>query len=236
MMQMPPNEVALFPTCTVESFLPQVGLATGQVLQRCGLRVHLPRERPCCGWHAYTAGNWRDATHTGRACLHALAEYPAVVTPSPTCAHMMRNTLPHLLKEAGEHPPTVAVWDLATFLVEVLGRVDLRARWAARALWVPGQTSRAADHAVRLLTHVRGLDLIVPEGEALHCGGGGTFPLDMPDLALAISQHTLRRASDLGVDAIITGDPECLLWLRGAAHQVGSAIPVYHLADALLRG
>ncbi len=53
--------VALFVTCLVDQFFPQVGEATVAVLRRLGLAVDFPFEQTCCGQVAFNDGFWKEA-------------------------------------------------------------------------------------------------------------------------------------------------------------------------------
>ena len=92
--------VQLFVTCLVDTFFPEVGEATVQVLRRCGVRVEFPQGQTCCGQPMFNAG-LRDearkvAEHTMRVFEQAEGD---IVMPSGSCAHMIRHNYAELFSQ-----------------------------------------------------------------------------------------------------------------------------------------
>ena len=57
----PPGRVALFATCLVDQFFPEVGLATLRVLERLGVRALFPAGQTCCGQPFFNMGHRQEA-------------------------------------------------------------------------------------------------------------------------------------------------------------------------------
>ena len=60
------KSVALFGTCLVDLFFPQVGEAMVKVLRRYGCRVTYPMDQTCCGLPLLNNGYRREAARVAR--------------------------------------------------------------------------------------------------------------------------------------------------------------------------
>src|SRR5947208_16593494 len=93
---MPPRRAALFVTCLVDLLYPEVGIATAALLGDAGLQVDFPAAQTCCGQPAFNAGFPLDARRVARGLLDAFEDAEVVVSPSGSCAGMVRSHFPHL--------------------------------------------------------------------------------------------------------------------------------------------
>src|SRR6266496_4899114 len=92
----PPSRVALFVTCLVDLVAPEVGEATVALLRHAGVEVDFPSSQTCCGQPPFNSGFHDDARRLARTMLDAFEDADAVVSPSGSCAAMVRNYYPHL--------------------------------------------------------------------------------------------------------------------------------------------
>src|SRR3546814_5448095 len=127
----PRRRVALFVTCLVDLFRPQVGFAAVKLLQDAGCDVEVPRAQTCCGQPAYNSGDAEDARAVARRVVEAFEGYDHIVAPSGSCAGMIRAHYPALFAAepamAARAPrPARRPWALVSFLTDVCGveRVD----------------------------------------------------------------------------------------------------------------
>src|SRR5919202_6523295 len=82
--------VALFVACYNDTFFPEVGKATVTLLERLGVDVDFPLEQTCCGQMHANTGYRPEAARLATRFAHVFAGYDAVVTPSASCAGMVR--------------------------------------------------------------------------------------------------------------------------------------------------
>src|SRR5438034_7402636 len=92
---MPPSRVALFVTCLVDLLYPEVGEATVALLRDQDVLVDFPAAQVCCGQPAFNSGFHDDARKVARSLLDAFDGAEAVVSPSGSCAGMVRSYFPH---------------------------------------------------------------------------------------------------------------------------------------------
>ncbi len=238
----PPKEAALFVSCLVDAFFPGVAEATAQLLEWAGVRVIVPAGQTCCGQPPYNAGFWAEARPIARHFLDVFADAPVIVTPTGSCAAMVRAEYAHLFADepqllAQAQAIAAKTYALSEFLVDVLGVVDVGAEWHGRAVWHDAchlsRTLGVKEQPRTLLANVRGLELVEMEGEPWCCGFGGAFAVKQSAISGAMLNEKIRRIEAAGVTAVISSDTGCLLHLAGGLQRQGKAIELIHLAQLL---
>ena len=87
--------VALFVTCLVDIYRPNVGFASIRLLEDAGCKVSVPPAQTCCGQPAFNSGETKNARDIARNTIKALAGFEYVVcllytSPSPRDATLSR--------------------------------------------------------------------------------------------------------------------------------------------------
>src|SRR2546421_10785961 len=95
--------IGLFVTCLTDTLFPDTGKAVVTVLERLGHQVDFPAGQSCCGQMHFNTGYRREAVPMARGFAAAFGGYEAVVTPSASCASMVREYYPALAEEAGDN-------------------------------------------------------------------------------------------------------------------------------------
>ena len=154
--------IGLFVTCLTDTLFPGTGQAVVAVLERLGHQVEFPAAQTCCGQMHFNTGYRREATPMARGFTATFGGYEAVVTPSASCASMVREYFPALAAEAGDAALARAVaqlaprtYELSVFLADVLGVTDVGAYFPHRVTYHPSCHSlrmlRVGDAPLRLL-------------------------------------------------------------------------------------
>jgi 3D (Asp-Asp-Asp) domain-containing protein len=78
----PAARVALFVTCLVDLYRPNVGFSAIALLEAAGCTVEVPPTQTCCGQPAYNTGDRAGARDLARAVVDAFLPYDHVVAPS----------------------------------------------------------------------------------------------------------------------------------------------------------
>jgi len=92
--------IGLFVTCLTDTLYPGTGRAVVAVLEQLGHQVDFPAAQNCCGQMHFNTGYRREATPMARGFTAAFGGYEAIVTPSASCASMVREYYPALAAEA----------------------------------------------------------------------------------------------------------------------------------------
>ena len=239
-------EVQLLVTCLVDAMAPDVGKATVAVLERAGCSVSFPSGQTCCGQPAFNVGLVPDAREMAIHTVDVLdATDGPIVVPSGSCAAMIVEHYPHLLRgtPSAEKAGRVAdrVRELSQFLVDDLGMTDLGANCSGCKLTVHRSCHGLrglglGDEVDRLMRDIDGAEVLDLEGAEECCGFGGLFSVEMPEVSAAIMDTKLDRVDDTGASVLVGGDISCLLHLEGGLRRRGSGVVVRHFVEMLAAG
>ena len=234
--------VALFITCFNDTLFPEVGRATVRILEALGHEVAFPEGQTCCGQLHFNSGYRDECVPLVRRFGDVFAGFDAVVTPSASCAAMVRHHHGTVARHAGDErleadAGAVAprVRELTEFLVDEAG---------LPALTVPFDRTVALHptcHATRLLgvgerprevlAAVPGLRLVPIPGEDQCCGFGGTFAVKNADTSVAMGIDKVAAIEGSGAEVLTAADTSCLMHLGGLLSRKGSPVRVMHLAE-----
>jgi L-lactate dehydrogenase complex protein LldE len=233
-------------TCLCDAFFDDVARATVQVLEFLGCEVEFPPDQTCCGQPAFNAGDWPASREVVRHTARVFAGANPVVTPSGSCAAMLRHgALLEFSKEA-DRPEIEALagrtWELADFIVNGRGIKQWPGSLAGRFAFHRSCHSRGSDSGVatqQLLESIAGMELI-PFGEGEQCCGfGGTFAINFPHTSREMGLLKLDHVYAASPDFLVSGDMGCLVHLRGLAARRDFTLKARHVAQVLrdaLRG
>ncbi|WP_275461737.1 (Fe-S)-binding protein [Streptomyces noursei] len=240
--------VALFVTCINDTLRPRTGRAVVTLLERLGVDVDFPAGQSCCGQPQFNTG-YRHATEPlVRRFDRAFADHAYVVTPSGSCAAMVRDNFPRIAAKAaaegrGRELAEAAAravpktYELTEFLVDVLGVTDVGAYYPHTVTYHPTchglRVLGLGDRPRRLLERVRGLTLKELPGAEECCGFGGTFAVKNPAVSAAMGADKVRAVTGTGAQALCTVDNSCLLHVGGMLARQGSTVRPVHLAEIL---
>ncbi|MFC5220696.1 (Fe-S)-binding protein [Streptomyces coerulescens] len=236
--------IALFITCFNDTMFPDTGKAVVKLLERLGHTVHFPQAQTCCGQMHFNTGYRPEATPLVRRFADVFSGYDAIVTPSGSCAGMVREHHATLAADYGDAPLRTRVgevaprvYELSEFLVDVLQVTDVGAYFPHRVTYHPTCHSlrmlRVADRPLQLLRAVKGIDLVeLPQGDSC-CGFGGTFALKNPDVSNAMLADKVRAIQDTGAEVLCAGDNSCLMHIGGGLSRLRTGVGTLHLAEIL---
>lgn len=224
--------VALFTTCLVDTAYPAAAIAITTVLERLGHTVEVPLGQTCCGQMHHNTGYVAESAKLAERFVRDFAAYDVIVTPSASCAGMVRHMYPEHL---GIKAPNVH--EFAELLVDVLGVTDVAARLPGRAAYHPTCHSLRmlglGDRPTALLRAVRDLTLVdLPDAEQC-CGFGGTFAVKNAAVSAAMAADKAAAIEALGVDFLVTVDASCLMQIGTTLQRRGAPVRTMHLAEVL---
>lgn len=241
------KKVSLFVTCMVDMLYPETGWAVVDILEHLGVEVDFPMAQTCCGQPAFNAGHRPEARRVALQFLKAFKDAEVVVTPSGSCAAMVRHEYPTLFADdpvwhqAALHAASVT-WEFTEFIVEGLGITDLGLR-------LPEKRSFAfhdACHGLRLLGLGQAARTLLGnvENAAIEdlteadvcCGFGGLFSLKMADISGAMLERKLGHIEACPAQTILCGDVSCMTHMNGGLSRQQSGERVRHIADVLAEG
>ncbi|PYT49751.1 MAG: glycolate oxidase iron-sulfur subunit [Acidobacteria bacterium] len=242
------RRVGLLLGCVQREFFPQVNAATARVLAAEGCEVVAPQDQPCCGALLVHAGEEAAAVELAKKMIDAFerANVETIVTNAAGCGSNVKE-YGHLLRDDPEYADRAKQFAAkCKDISEFLGELEPHARRSPLRLRVAYHDSCHLQHAqgVRsqpraLLANIPGLDLAEIPEPAICCGSAGIYNLVQPDAARSLGDRKAQLITPLNPDAVITGNPGCVLQLQSALARAGKKTPVLHtiqLLDASIRG
>lgn len=237
------KKVSLFITCMGDMLYPETGMAVVDILEHLGVEVDFPPGQTCCGQPAYNAGYWNEAKEVAKTFLHAFQDSSVIVTPSGSCAAMVRENYPKLFKDDPEYRSKAErladiVWEFTEFIVDGLEITDLKARLAGYTTFAFHDSCHSLRHtgskrASRVLvSNVENAQVIELEGEEVCCGFGGVFSVKMADLSGAMLEEKLDSIL-ASPGQVLCGDISCIAHINGGLALRNTGVRVQHIADFL---
>jgi len=233
--------VQLFPTCLVNEFRPDAGMAVVRVLERVGCDVRLPEGLTCCGQPAFNAGFHDEARQVARHTIAVLAATDGpIVVPSGSCCDMLVHQNVELFKDEtaeAERARGVAkrCREFSQFVVE-RGGVGASAVTARVAYHPSCHLLRGLGirHEPRdLISTVTGAQPVAFDEQEECCGFGGLFSIKNAEISAGMMDRKLTAIEAAGAERIVSCDLGCLLHLEGGLRRRGASIAVQHIAELL---
>ncbi|MEB3101506.1 (Fe-S)-binding protein [Ferviditalea candida] len=238
-------KVSLFITCLCDGVYPRVGEAMSRLLARYGVQLHFPEAQTCCGQPAFNSGYWDEAKASARVLLKSFDDSDFVVAPSGSCTGMIHHYYEKLFEDEPEYRDMAErlagkIYEFSQFLVGVLGVEDLGAEYPHKITYHPScHGSRllgVKEEPLKLLNHVKGLELVpLPFAEDC-CGFGGTFAVKMSDISGAMVSEKVEHVLETEAEVLVGLDMGCLMNISGNLRFRGKPVKVMHLAELLYEG
>jgi L-lactate dehydrogenase complex protein LldE len=220
--------VALFVTCFNDTLFPLTGQAVVRLLERLECEVVFPEAQTCCGQMHGNSGYEEHGRRLAERWERVFDGFEVVVSPSASCVGFLRERVPSSVGR---------LFELTEFLVDRLGVTDVGASFPHRVTLHPTCHSlrmlHVGDRPRRLLSEVRGIDLVPLEEAEECCGFGGTFAVKNADTSMAMLSDKLRRVLDTRAEVCTAADTSCLMHIGGALRRQRSGTRVMHLAEIL---
>jgi L-lactate dehydrogenase complex protein LldE len=228
-------------TCLGDALFPDVGVATVRLLRRLGVTVDFPAAQTCCGQPHFNSGFHDDARDLARHTIGAFDNGRPVVTPSGSCAAMVKLEYPELFHDdpawhARAADLAARTHELSDFLVNVLKVEDVGARFEGKVTYHMACHLRGLGlftEPERLLRRVRGLEYVPLERADECCGFGGSFSVRFPGISGAMVGDKAGFIEKTGADAVVATDAGCLMNIAGCLRRRGSKVRALHLAQIL---
>ena len=234
--------VSLFVTCIVDMIYPQTGMSVVDVLEHLGVSVDFPAAQTCCGQPGFNSGFRREAKEVAKQFLRAFKDSEVIVTPSGSCAGMVRHEYPGLFAgdpewEALAVKMASITWEFTEYLVDGLGITDIGAVLPQKETFA----FHDACHGLRLLglgrqgrtllENVENAEIADLKDCDVCCGFGGLFAVKMADVSNAMLMHKIDNITP-AMPIRSDRDASCLTQneRRPVRHQAPKGA---HVADVL---
>ena len=212
-----------------------------KVLERAGVEVEYNTNQTCCGQPAFNAGFRDEARDVCTKFLKDFSGSDYVVAPSASCVGFVRNYYSTLFDNSSLHNDVrdmqKRIFEFSSFLVNVLGVEDVGASLYGKATYHDScaglRECRIKEEPRKLLSHVKGLELVEMDDVETCCGFGGSFAVKFESISTAMADQKVNHALQTGADYIISTDLSCLMHLDGYIRHKEYPIRTMHIADVL---
>ena len=233
--------VQLFIPCFVDQLYPQTAFNMVKVLEKAGAEVTYNTEQTCCGQPAFNAGFRDEARDVCTKFLKDFSGHDYVVAPSASCVGFVKNYYSTLFNNSSLHNEVKdmqkRIFEFSSFMVNVLGVEDVGATLHGKATYHDScaglRECRIKEEPRKLLSRVKGLELLEMNDVETCCGFGGSFAVKFESISVAMADQKVNNALATGADYIISTDLSCLMHLEGYIKHKGHPIRTMHIADVL---
>lgn len=230
-------------TCLGDTLRPGAGKATVRLLRRLGHQIEFRESQTCCGQPMFNSGFANLAQAQARHTIEVFSGEDLVVSPSGSCAAMVKVEYPHLLEDDPVwHSRALDLsrrtFELSDLLVNKLGVVDVGARYQGKVTYHYACHLRMLglkDEAEQLIRAVDGVELLPLSRQDQCCGFGGSFAVRYPKISGSMVSDKTGCIMATGADCLVSTDAGCLMNIGGRLHRQESPVEVLHLAELLER-
>jgi L-lactate dehydrogenase complex protein LldE len=235
-------KVSLFIPCTVDTMMPEIGVATYHLLSRLSVQALYHSEQTCCGQPLYNAGYRNQAKRAARHFIDVFGEDEIIVSPSGSCVSMVKHHYPELLAEEPQwceraRNLSSKIYELSQFIVDVLGVTDVGASFEGKVTYHEScHISRAlgiSSQPRKLIASVKGAQIVELSSATACCGFGGEFSVSFPEISKALVSDKATNFINTGADVLLLNEPGCLLNISGYLHRHHPQKRAMHLATFL---
>lgn len=233
--------VGVLAGCVQAGLFGRVNQATVRVLQANGYRVVSVPNQGCCGaLHAH-GGDLEAARSLARRNLEAFeaAGVDIVAMNASGCGAAMADYGSLLADDEETAPRAKAFADKVRDISQLLadrgpapgGTVPLKVTYDAPCHLLHAQG--VADPPAHVLGSIPGVEVVPLPGAAECCGGAGIYGLTNPRLGGWIGSDKVQSVLGTGAEALVTGNPGCMMQIGAGLALTGAGIPVLHLVELL---
>jgi L-lactate dehydrogenase complex protein LldE len=167
-----------------------------------------------------------------------------VISPSASCAGMVRNYYPWLFHNTALHYEYKQLRknmvEFTDFLVNVLKVEDTGASFP-HIVTYHDSCAALREYGIReeprlLLGKVKGLELREMKENDVCCGFGGTFSVKFEPVSTAMAQQKVKHAMETGAEYIVSTDSSCLLHQQAYIDKHKLPVKTIHIIDVLASG
>lgn len=236
--------VDIFIPCFIDQIYPQTGMNMIKILEKLGVDVHYNGNQTCCGQMAFNSGFWDEAKEMGEKFIKDFPNDRPIISPSASCAGMVRNYYPWLFHNTALHYEYKQLkknlYEFSEFVVNFLKVENTGAEFNHIVTY---HDSCAAlrecgikEQPRRLLKNVKGLELREMKENEVCCGFGGTFSVKFEPISTAMAEQKVKNALETGAEYIVSTDSSCLMNQQAYIDKHHLPIKTIHLIDVLASG
>ena len=234
------RRAVVFRGCIMEGLFSHVHDATERTLRVNGYVLMAAPRQQCCGALHVHAGLTEPAKALARRNVRAFAEHPdaAIVVNSAGCGAALKR-YGHLLAGDPLEDEARRFAERVEDVHEMLAATGPR-RGAPLAMTVAVDPPCHLQHAQHIVDEPHAVLAAVPDlacrspADASHCcGSAGVFSVVERDLSRQVLARKLDALAELAPDAVVTGNPGCVMQIGAGMLAAGRPEPVLYPVEIL---
>ncbi|WP_423146166.1 (Fe-S)-binding protein [Rubrolithibacter danxiaensis] len=239
--------IGLFIPCYVDQFYPKAAIASLQLLEKLNQNVIYPSKQTCCGQPRANSGYEHLTMGCNELFIRNFAEFDYIVAPSGSCVLHIKEHLKSEKYAAEAASVREKTYELVEFLTDVLQVDNLSAYFpykvgyhqschGQRGLKLSQMTEvveKPFSKPHKLLSMVKGIELVELDRQDECCGFGGTFCVAEEAVSYKMGKDRVADHLQHGAEFITAGDMSCLMHMEGILRRQKSSVKVLHIAEIL---
>lgn len=243
-------KIALFIPCLVNQIMPDVAVATLEVLEKLGHQVILPKGQTCCGQPMTNSGCYNEAKTTTMKLLNAFkgVECDAIVCPAASCLVAAKENFQEFDTSKEAQDVIAKLYELTEFLHDIAPIAEFKKPYPHKislqmschglrllGLATPSESmiSPRFNKFEAVLAKIPEIDIRYPDPRDECCGFGGTFAVDEGAVSAKMGKDKAQNHAATGAEFVVGYDPSCLLHLDGMIRRQQLPIKARHIAHVL---
>jgi len=236
--------VDIFIPCFVDQLFPGTGMNMVKILEKLEVDVYYNNNQTCCGQMAFNSGFWDEAKEMATKFIHDFPNDRPIISPSASCAGMIRNYYSWLFHNTGLHYEYKQVkknmYEFTDFIVNILKITDIGATFEDIVTY-HDSCAALREYGIKneprlLLGNVKGLVLREMKDNEVCCGFGGTFSVKFEAISTAMAEQKVNYALETGAEFIVSTDTSCLFHQQAYIDKHKLPIKTIHVIDVLASG
>jgi L-lactate dehydrogenase complex protein LldE len=236
--------VQIFIPCFVDQLYPQTAFNMVKVLEKAACDVYYNTNQTCCGQPAFNAGFWDEAREVAAKFIKDFEGTDYIVAPSASCVGFVKNYYSKLFENSSSHNQvkdlSKRIYEFSEFLTDVLKIENYGAALKGKATYHDScaalRECKIKEGPRKLLSHVKGLELVEMNDNETCCGFGGSFAVKFESISIGMADQKVTNALATGAEYIISTDLSCLMHIDGYIKHKNLPLKTMHIADVLANG
>ncbi len=236
--------VQVFIPCFIDQLYPLTAFNMIKVLEKACCEVYYNTNQTCCGQPAFNAGFWNEAKDVALKFIKDFEGTDYIVAPSASCVGFVRNYYNGLFENSSHHNQVKdlsrRIFEFSEFLTDILKIENYGAELNAKATYHDScaglRECKIKEGPRKLLSKVKGLQLVEMNETETCCGFGGSFAVKFEAISIAMADQKVNNALATNAEIIISTDLSCLMHLDGYIKKKDLPVTTMHIADVLASG
>lgn len=237
------HRVGFFLGCIMSTIFADASRATVSALTRNGCEVFMPKEIRCCGAPLFTEGERERPKRMARKNIDLFlsADVDVIVTDCAACGAELK-----LYNELFDGDPEYAekaaafsakVLDITEFMAQILEKnppdiyLDKTVTYHEPCHLAHAQGISKAPR--RFIKAIPGVKLIEMKKSNWCCGSAGSYTFTHTDYSMSFLDDKIANAVATEADAIVSGNPGCVLQLIYGLEKHKTKLPVLYFSQLL---